>query len=55
MIISPIIIWIGMLAVFIYTMGFAKELWKEKDKSGAVVVTLIALGVIVTPFFSILR
>ncbi|HLR14684.1 MAG TPA: hypothetical protein VK144_02590 [Bacillota bacterium] len=55
MIVSPILIWVGMLIVFMYTIGFAKELWKDKNKSGAVVVTFIALGVIITPFLSILR
>jgi 4-amino-4-deoxy-L-arabinose transferase-like glycosyltransferase len=44
-----------MTIVFVYTAGFGVSLWKEKNKAGSVVVFLVALVVVVTPFFTLLK
>lgn len=47
--------WLIMITMVIYTVGFAVALWKGKSKPGAIAVFLIALGIIIVPFFSALR
>lgn len=49
-----IIIYAIMISIFFYTAGFSVTLWKEKNKMGSTVVMLLALVVVVTPFFTIL-
>jgi hypothetical protein len=46
----------AMVAItFFYTMGFSIHLWKNKNKMGALSVGLLALGIVITPFFSFTR
>lgn len=42
-----------LLVIALYTLGFAVTLWKEKQKSGAITVFVLALILVVLPFFSL--
>jgi hypothetical protein len=43
-----------LLAIVIYTFGFAVTLWNGKQKMAALAVMFLSLAIIVLPFFSIL-
>lgn len=47
----------GMLvfAMFVYTVGYAITLWKDKNKIGALGVFWIACLIAVMPFFTLFR
>ncbi|WP_264740140.1 hypothetical protein [Cytobacillus firmus] len=47
--------WGIMIAVFMYTAGFAFKLWENKNKAGSIAVLILALAIAVTPFFSVLN
>lgn len=49
-----IVVILVLLAIVVYTFGFAVTLWKGKQKIGALAVMFLILAVIVLPFFSIL-
>ncbi len=49
------IIWIGVLLIFLYTIGFALVQREEKNTLGAWAVLIVALTALVIPFFTILR
>ncbi|WP_164217451.1 hypothetical protein [Virgibacillus sp. YIM 98842] len=49
-----IVIALAVFVIFIYTAGFAVKLWKEKNKPGSIAIFLLAIGIVVTPFFSVL-
>lgn len=46
-----IIIFASAIAVFLYTMGFAISIWKQKNKVGAIAVSILACIAIVLPYF----
>ncbi|MDY0408028.1 hypothetical protein ACFFIS_12290 [Virgibacillus soli] len=50
-----IFIWISMILMFFYAVHFTTELWKSKSKVGAIVVGILALTIITTPFLSVLK
>jgi hypothetical protein len=50
-----IVIWLLMIIVFFYTIGFAITLLKEKNKVGFVATFLLAISIVVAPFFSVLK
>ncbi|SET28033.1 hypothetical protein SAMN05216389_10847 [Oceanobacillus limi] len=50
-----IVIWIVIGIVVCYSLGFAFTLWKENSKIGAFTMIAMAVAIIVSPFFSILR
>lgn len=50
-----IVSWIIMLTMAIYTVGFAITLWKGNSKPGAIAVFLLAISILIIPFFSVLR
>lgn len=50
-----ILSWLIMITMVIYTVGFAVTLWKGRNKPGAIAVFLLAIGIVVVPFFSVLR
>ncbi|MFD2445365.1 hypothetical protein ACFSO7_15480 [Bacillus sp. CGMCC 1.16607] len=50
-----IFIFLIALLVFFYTLGYSITLWKEKNKMGSLAVLLLALSVIITPFFTVIR
>lgn len=41
--------------MFFYSVGFSVTLWKDKNKLGSIVVFILALLIVITPFFSVLR
>lgn len=48
---------IGLLVfvVFIYTVGFAITLWKDKNKMGTFAILILAISIVIVPFFSDIR
>ncbi|MCH1627374.1 hypothetical protein [Fredinandcohnia quinoae] len=50
-----IFIFIVVFAVFIYTVGFSISLWKDMNKIGSIMVFILALVVIIVPFFTIIK
>ncbi|PXW89281.1 hypothetical protein DFR56_10257 [Pseudogracilibacillus auburnensis] len=41
-----------LFLIFLYTIGFAWQLWKEeKNKMGSIFVSIIALLIIIIPFY----
>ncbi|WP_156290515.1 hypothetical protein [Oceanobacillus salinisoli] len=44
-----------VIFVFFYTAGFAVTLWREKNKLGSAAVFLLAVSIVITPFFSVFR
>ncbi len=50
-----IILWILVFLIFLYTIGFALTLWKDKNKVGSIAVFILALVTIIIPFFSSIR
>ncbi|MDR7078115.1 hypothetical protein J2Y03_003165 [Neobacillus niacini] len=46
---------LALIAIAVYTFGFAVTLWREKQKMGAVAVFFLTLSIIVLPFFSVLK
>ncbi|WP_156431186.1 hypothetical protein [Bacillus sp. FJAT-29814] len=44
-----------LLAIAVYTLGFAVTLWKEKQRFGAMAVIFLTLSIMILPFFSILK
>ncbi|SOC45020.1 hypothetical protein [Ureibacillus acetophenoni] len=49
-----IVVWLIMIGMFLYTIGFSIELWRQKNKSGAIAVCILAISIIIAPFFSVL-
>ncbi|MFS0600426.1 hypothetical protein [Peribacillus frigoritolerans] len=50
-----IFVWIIMISIFLYTIGYSIELWKDKNKVGSFAVFTLALSIVVVPFLSVLR
>ncbi|WP_157052509.1 hypothetical protein [Ornithinibacillus contaminans] len=50
-----LLIWSVMITMFLYTAGFSITLWKEKNKLGSIAVFLMAISIVITPFFTVLR
>ncbi|WP_158674412.1 MULTISPECIES: hypothetical protein [Lysinibacillus] len=50
-----VIVWLLMLTIFFYTTGFSIQLWKEQNKVGAIAAFMLAISVVISPFFSVLR
>ncbi|MUK90265.1 hypothetical protein GMD78_17975 [Ornithinibacillus sp. L9] len=50
-----IIIWLVILIVNAYTIGFSITLWKGDSKVGAIAMFVVAVAIVITPFFSVLR
>nr|WP_198044633.1 hypothetical protein [Lysinibacillus timonensis] len=50
-----IVVWVIMISMFLYTVGFSFELWKQKNKPGSIAVFFIAISIVITPFFSVLK
>ncbi|SOC10653.1 hypothetical protein SAMN05880501_10623 [Ureibacillus xyleni] len=48
-------VWVLILLVVAYTMGFSIQLWKHQNKIGSIATFLLALAVIITPFLSVFR
>ncbi|WP_453994814.1 hypothetical protein [Bacillus nitroreducens] len=48
-------IYLLMLIMLIYTIGFSISLWKDKNKLGSVVIFGFALVIAVAPFFTLLK
>lgn len=46
---------VALLGIIFYTLGFGINLWKEKQKIGAMAVFILTLTLIILPFFSVLR
>lgn len=49
-----IVVWLLMIGMFLYTVGFSIELWRQKNKSGSIAVFILAISIVVAPFFSVL-
>jgi hypothetical protein len=47
-----ILLWLLVIMVFLYTMGFALSLWKNKNKIGAIAVFFLAVFAIVLPYLT---
>jgi len=47
-----IIMGIFVFVVFVYTAGFAVVLWKNKNKLGSLAVLVLAISLLIAPFFS---
>ncbi|MFD2673374.1 hypothetical protein [Marinicrinis sediminis] len=46
------VLWLIALAGFVYSIGYAVVLWKQhRSRTGAVAVTLLAISLVVLPFF----
>ncbi|WP_156488272.1 hypothetical protein [Fictibacillus phosphorivorans] len=45
--------WIFIISVFLYTTGFSYKLWKQNEKLGSVAVMILAVSVVIIPFFSV--
>ncbi|HWL24433.1 MAG TPA: hypothetical protein VNR38_11900 [Ureibacillus sp.] len=50
-----VFVWITMIGMFLYTVGFSIELWKQKNKLGSIAVSVLAVSIVIVPFFSILN
>ncbi|MFD2043909.1 hypothetical protein ACFSTA_05065 [Ornithinibacillus salinisoli] len=50
-----IAIWFVILLVNVYTLGFSVTLWKEDSKIGSITMFLVAVAIVISPFFSVLR
>lgn len=50
-----ILFYIVLFILFLYTLGFAVSLWKEKQKMGALGTLILCLLLIVLPFFSMYK
>ncbi|MBD8027562.1 hypothetical protein ACH0B5_01025 [Ureibacillus sp. 179-F W5.1 NHS] len=50
-----LIIWLVIVIMFLYAVGFAITLWKEQNKKGAIAVFILAIMIVVVPFFSVLQ
>lgn len=48
-------IYVMMTIMFVYTAGFAVTLWKDKNKSGSIVVFGLAMTIAIAPFFTVLK
>lgn len=46
---------IAIVVVFVYTIGFARVLWKEKNKIGSIAVSILACVALVLPYFTYFR
>lgn len=46
---------IALVVVFVYTIGFARALWKEKNKIGSMAVLILACVSLVLPYFTYFR
>ncbi|WP_442598874.1 hypothetical protein [Neobacillus sp. D3-1R] len=44
-----------IIFIFFYTAGYSLQLWKEKNKLGSISVFILALALVVTPFFTVLN
>ncbi|HLS61036.1 MAG TPA: hypothetical protein VK044_07900 [Virgibacillus sp.] len=53
--IPAFIIWFAILIMFLYAFGFSITLWREQNKAGATAIFILAVAIIITPFFQILR
>lgn len=49
------VIWIVMIATFLYGLGLALRCWKNESKTGALAILLLTISVMVAPFFSVLK
>ncbi|MEN2467451.1 hypothetical protein [Ornithinibacillus sp. FSL M8-0202] len=50
-----LVIWLVMIIMFVYTIGFSITLWKGNSKMGSITTFLLALAIVILPFFTILR
>lgn len=44
-----------MIIMFLYTVMLSVSLWKDKNKSGSIIVFGLALIIAIGPFFTILK
>jgi len=49
------IIWIFILIMFFYTAGYSMTLWRERNKVGAISTFILAIAIVITPFFSVFK
>ncbi len=49
------IIYLAVIGVVIYTWGFALSLWRQKNKSGAIVVVVMSVIALVLPYFTYIK
>lgn len=50
-----VLIWIVMIIMTFYTLGFSISLWRDKKKIGALAVLSIAIATIVSALFGVLK
>ncbi|WP_218962739.1 hypothetical protein [Fredinandcohnia onubensis] len=44
-----------LIIMFLYTIMFSVSLWKDKNKSGSIVVFGLAIIIAIGPFFTIFK
>ncbi|MFE8697490.1 hypothetical protein ACFYKT_14195 [Cytobacillus sp. FJAT-53684] len=49
------LIWIVMILLFLYTIGFSISLWREKNKAGSIAVFVLAGATVASAFFGVLK
>ncbi|CAM5200236.1 putative protein OS=Ureibacillus acetophenoni OX=614649 GN=SAMN05877842_1277 PE=4 SV=1 [Ureibacillus acetophenoni] len=47
-----IFVWLMIIGIFLYTIAFSIELWRQKNKTGSIAVGFLAISIIVVPFLS---
>lgn len=47
------VLYLIILVIFFNTSRFAWSIWKEKNKLGAIVVIILAITIVVLPFFTV--
>lgn len=50
-----VLIWGAVLLVSVYSFVFAVTIWKEKNKAGAIVVSLLSVAVMILPYFTYIK
>jgi hypothetical protein len=51
---SRVLIYIGLLILFIYTTSYGMWTWKKKNYFGAIIVFVLAVSIIALPVYTIL-
>jgi hypothetical protein len=50
-----IALWFIIILMVSYSVAFSISLWKDKNKSGAVVIMVFALFILIAPYFVLMK
>ncbi|UYZ21341.1 hypothetical protein [Mesobacillus jeotgali] len=49
------LIWGAVLLVSLYSFAFAVTIWKEKNKAGAIVISVLSISILILPYFTYIK